>query len=124
MNIIPLGSYIKRICESCSKSTHKLIIYKRLTPKGKIEFSKLFLSDWFSKPSKNDAENAIKKDFNLYSTFDDAKNDVSQWSFCNYNDAGIGFPRDCGPTGWVGSEWNSMTRGGETDFAYYLYTGE
>merc|ERR1712194_162255 len=100
------GSYIKRICESCSKSTHKLIIYKRLTPKGQIEFSKLFLSDWFSKPSS------------------DAENDVSQWSFCNYNDAGIGFPRDCGPTGYVSSEWNSMTRGGETDFAYYLYTGE
>merc|ERR1712176_675099 len=120
---IDKGSYIKRICNSCSTSTHKSIIYKRLTAPGQIDFGKLFLSDWFSKPS-SDAKNAIKKDFNLYSTFDDAKNDVSPWSYCNYNDGGIGFPRDCGPTAYVPSEWNSMTRGGETDFAYYLYTGK
>jgi len=149
------GSYIKRICESCSKRSHQLIIYKRLTtPKGEttetsstttkttttktmtstatttiatvntttIDFSKLFLSDWFKKPSSG-AENVIEIDFDLYSTFDDAKNNLRPWLFCNYDHAGIGFPRDCGPTGASGHEWSSMNpkRGGETDFAYYLY---
>ena len=32
--------------------------------------------------------------------------------YCNYNDNGIGFPRDCGKNGGVGGQWNSKTRGG------------
>ena len=38
--------------------------------------------------------------------------DKNRWQFCNYNDRGIGFPRDCGPTGRINSPWNSYTRGG------------
>eukprot|EP01083_Nonionella_stella_P301077 1031181_1 len=48
--------------------------------------------------------NKMGTDFNLYSTLDDALNDVNAWSFCNYNHdkaliSGTGGSfRDCGPT--------------------------
>ena len=37
---------------------------------------------------------------------------IGRWRFCNYNDSGIGFPRDCGKSGFVAYQWNSLTRGG------------
>merc|ERR1739842_260359 len=57
--------------------------------------------------------NMYLQDFALYSTLDDAINDDNRWTFCNYNDAGIGFPRDCGPSGHVAFQWTSATRGGK-----------
>merc|ERR1712151_632969 len=121
-NNIDQGSYIRRVCKSCSQSSHKDIVYKRLTSKGAIDFRDLFLKNWFSDPD-GEGKNIRGSDFKLFSTFEEAQNDQNAWSFCNYNDSGIGFPRDCGPNGGVGGEWNSMSRGGETDFAFYLYTG-
>jgi hypothetical protein len=44
---------------------------------------------------------------------------VSQ--YCNYNDAGIGFPRDCGPEKFIPGNWNSLTRGGQSNYAYYVW---
>jgi len=120
---IDQGSYIRRVCKSCSQNSHKDIVYKRLTPSGCIDFRDLFLKNWYSDPD-GEGTNIRGTDFKLYSTFEHAQNDQSPWNFCNYNDSGIGFPRDCGPNGAVGSEWNSMSRGGETDFAYYLYTAD
>jgi len=118
---IDAGSYIRRICKSCSRSSHKDIIYKRLTSKGEIDFKDLFLGNWFSEPAGG--KNIRTVDFNLFSSFGNAKNNKNQWQFCDYNDDGIGFPRNCGPTGRATNEWNSMRRGGESDFAFYLYTG-
>jgi len=116
------GSYVRRICKSCSQNSHKDITYKRLTSGGEIDFRDMFLGNWFSDPA-GDGKNIRGTDFNLFSSFEDAKENQSPWNFCNYNDGGIGFPRDCGPNGGVGGEWNSMRRGGETDFAFYLWTG-
>ena len=48
----------------------------------------------------------------LFSSVDDAQNGRNKWKFCNYDDRHIGFPRDCGKTGGVGNQWNSVTRGG------------
>lgn len=121
-NNIDEGSYIRRVCKSCSRDSHKDIIYKRLTPKGSIDYRDLFLKNWFSDPA-GDGKNIRGADFNLFSSFDQAQNNENPWKFCNYNDNNIGFPRDCGPNDNDSSEWNSMTRGGETDFAFYLYTG-
>jgi len=112
---IDTGSIVRRICRSCHRNTHKDIIYKRLTPKGEVDFKDLFLNHWQSN------ENVRTSDFNLFSSMDDAENDTNPWQFCNYNDWGVGFPRDCGPTGPVGGEWVSMRGHGETDFAFYLY---
>merc|ERR1712176_1446454 len=116
-NDIKEGSYVRRVCKSCYRDSHKDIIYKRLTGEGTINFKNLFLANWFSNP-QGDGTNIRGSDFNLFSSMEDALNDANPWTYCNYNDQGIGFPRDCGPTGWIPSEWNSVRRGGQKDFAY------
>jgi len=121
-NSIDAGSYVRRICSSCHRDSHKDIIYKRLSAGGTIDYFDMFLQNWFSDP-EGDGKNIRGSDFNLFSSFEDAQNNNNPWTFCNYNDGGVGFPRDCGPTGHVGNEWNTMRGWGETDFAFYLYTG-
>ena len=73
-----------------------------------MDVKDLFLSNWF------DTDNVIGVDFNLYSTFEDAQMDTNEWKFCNYNDPGIGFPRDCfdcAPESFVAFQWNSIIYG-------------
>jgi len=109
--------YVRRLCVDC-KSSHQDIIYKRLTPLPEyFDVKDLFLANWF------DDDNVLGTDFNLFSTFEDALSDTNPWSFCNYNDSGIGFPRDCGPTRRVNNQWNSLSRGGRTSVSYYVWSG-
>ena len=49
-------------------------------------------------------------DFVLYDNISDAKADVNAWKFCNYDDPGVGFPRDCGVKGYVPYQWNAINR--------------
>ena len=108
--------YVLRKCLSCRQESHKYIIYKRYTAvPPDLDIKDLFLANWFDTNG-----NTFHVDFDLFSTMEDAENGVNKWQFCNFNDREIGFPRDCGPTGRVSGEWNSLTRGGETDFAYYV----
>ena len=104
------GKMIERVCTRCVAS-HRLIVYKRLTDGTGIDFRNLFTSNWFSKP--NGKSNTLNKDFALYSSVADAQAGKNAWTSCNYDDPGIGFPRDCGPTGLVGSQWNSVSKGGQ-----------
>ena len=60
-------------------------------------------------------------DFDLYSSLEDARNDRSPWQFCNGNDIGIGFPRDCGRIGPGSGEWTSFTLGGKNNYRYSVY---
>ncbi|EED87460.1 predicted protein [Thalassiosira pseudonana CCMP1335] len=105
---------IRRFCDSCSSETHRDIYYKRLTPipefgeaEGQVYFLDLFLNNWNSQPA-----NVLNTDFELYSTYEDAIAGTNGWKKCNYNDAGVGFPRDCGPEWNIGSQWNSYIRDG------------
>lgn len=91
---------ISRQCDDCS-GKHKFIVYKRLTNSGNIQFRDLMLGTWRSWPS-----NYLNRDFELYSSMDDAENGINRWTFCNYNDAGVGFPRDCGNAYWQWSATN------------------
>ena len=100
------GQVIERTCPSCA-STHQTIIYKRLTDPGSIDFKDLFLMNWFSSPSGG--SNILNQDFELFSSYEDAVAGQGRWTYCNYDDAGVGFPRDCGPTGAVGSQWNKAS---------------
>jgi len=110
--------YVRRLCHDCAES-HQDIIYKRLTEvPSDMDLQDLFLANWFDK------NNNLGVDFKLYSTFEDAQNDTNEWQFCNYNDPGIGFPRDCGPVSAIGSQWNSLTRGGKNDISYYVWDTE
>ena len=97
---------IWRQCSTCT-NTHKDIFYKRITSWGNINIRNLFLDTWSSKP--NGTSNVLNKDFELYSTYQDALNGNNKWNVCNYNDTGIGFPRDCGPSRWTGGQWKSWS---------------
>jgi len=113
--------YIKRECKYCV-DTHKTIIYKRLTPKpAEMDYEKLFLRDWFSDGLISG--NTFNVDFQLFSNMDDAIWDENPWTFCNFNDPGIGFPRDCGPSGYVASQWTSQYRypSLQVDVAFYVF---
>jgi hypothetical protein len=108
---------IRRFCDSCSYESHRDIYYKRLTPipdagseDGRVFFLDLFLNNWFSTPA-----NLLGTDFELYSSYEDALAGTNKWKICNYNDPGIGFPRDCSDTtSKKYYQWNSYIRGGGT----------
>ena len=102
------GGLVERTCPGCG-SDHQTMVYKRTSalPAGK-DWYQLFMEDWFS------SQNNINTDFKLYSSVSDAETDTNAWQYCNYDDPGIGFPRDCGKTGGVGGQWNSLTRGGKS----------
>jgi len=112
---------IKRVCPSCD-GTHATIYYRRLTDiPDDLDILDLVMNNWFDTYA-----NTFNEDFALYSTYEDAvlDNEVNRWTFCNFNDAGIGFPRDCGPTGHKSNQWNSYYRGGgkASDHAFYVLT--
>ena len=106
---------IRRFCDSCTSDIHRDIYYKRITPipefgegEGQVYFLDLFMNNWFSTPA-----NELHIDFELYSTYEDALAGSNPWQYCNYNDPGIGFPRDCNKDSWgYGNQWNSYVRSG------------
>lgn len=101
---LSVGDMLERTCPSCG-AQHQTIVYKRLTDPGTIDFRKLMLQDWFNSPPGG--SNVLNTDFALFSSRDDAAADTNPWAFCNYNDGGVGFPRDCGVSSFVGGQWNS-----------------
>mmetsp|Transcript_7616 Transcript_7616/g.10840 ORF Transcript_7616/g.10840 Transcript_7616/m.10840 type:complete len:538 (+) Transcript_7616:174-1787(+) len=116
---------IRRLCDTCVDS-HVDIYYKRFTPIPQtINFLQLLMNQW----SKDN--NVMGVDFNLYSTYEEAVaghptrdgvKDPNAWTYCNYSsNDNIGFPRDCGPHGWVSCNWNSYRRDGcyATTNAFY-----
>eukprot|EP00541_Cyclophora_tenuis_P003067 CAMPEP_0116564714 /NCGR_PEP_ID=MMETSP0397-20121206/13478_1 /TAXON_ID=216820 /ORGANISM="Cyclophora tenuis, Strain ECT3854" /LENGTH=486 /DNA_ID=CAMNT_0004091371 /DNA_START=1 /DNA_END=1461 /DNA_ORIENTATION=- len=112
---------IYRKCSSCAES-HQHIYYVRLTdlpsPTDQ-DFLDLFLNNWFDEPN-----NLLGTDFLLYSTYADALAGTNPWTFCNYDDPTVGFPRDCGPDGRVNCQWNSHVRDpgcGNRDLSAYSH---
>ena len=55
------------------------------------------------------ASNVLGSDFKLYSTLEDTLADTNPWTYCNYDFAGLGFPRDCGPLVYTDMNWNSLS---------------
>jgi len=101
------NSIIWRKCLWCSDS-HKEIYYKRITelpPAEELDFLDLLMNNWYDAPG-----NKLGVDFKLFSAYNDALEGTGNWTFCNYNDEAVGFPRDCGPTGQVSYNWNSYVK--------------
>ena len=97
---------VRRVCPTCSDS-HKDTYYRRLTAMpDDFDLLDTLMNNWF------DTDNNHNVDFAIYSSYLDAFSDVNRWQFCNFNDPGIGFPRDCGPVKRVNNNWNSYYRGG------------
>jgi hypothetical protein len=85
-------------------------VYKRLTPLPKHKsFADLVLATWAQE------NNQLGTDFELYSSVVDARKGVNKWSFCNYDDNGVGFPRDCGVSGQTSFQWNTLAAAKEVN---------
>merc|ERR1719409_948350 len=65
-------------------------VYKRKTCWKDLDAYDLFLSTW----SVRDG-NVFHEDFDIFSSYEDAVADLNPWQFCNGDDKGVGFPRDC-----------------------------
>ena len=118
---LPLPFYLKASIPRASSGDHREIIYKRYTPLNGLTLSQTLTTNWFSSGRVNN--NVFNRDFSLFSNMNDARADRNKWRFCNFNDPGVGFPRDCGknrPTGW---QWISTTRRGNVNnfpFKFYI----
>ena len=94
---------VRRICRQCWE-THRDIYYKRITPvPTTLDFYDNLLNNWLS------VDNTLNVDFELYSSYEDALASQNKWTFCNYDHEGVGFPRDCGPEGYIPSNWASFS---------------
>jgi len=111
--LFSMSNIFRRECNGCV-GPYTDIYYKRLTPiPSTLSIYSLF-NEWRS------TNNIINVDFKLYSSLSDLLNDRNSWVTCNYDDPGIGFPRDCGVTTStiIGGQWNSLTRGGQANVRY------
>jgi len=96
-------------------------VYKRTNLEDHVSAYNLFTHTWAEHPS-----NALNSDFELYDNEQDMRNGAGKWTFCNYDDPDVGFPRDCGKNGNVGGTWFSMPGGRFTmgnSAKFELYTG-
>jgi hypothetical protein len=113
---------VRRLCLTCSETSHKDVYYRRVTPiPSGLEFVSLFKENWFSCPG-----NELNVDFHLYSTYQDALNDENRWNYCNYNQAGVGFPRECGPSGKVANQWNNFKEASPSGshYGFFMEVGD
>jgi len=65
-------------------------VYKRRTAWGSVDQYELFVNHWSIKDG-----NKFHKDFDIFNSFEDALADKDPWQYCNGDDYGVGFPRDC-----------------------------
>lgn len=114
--------YLIRVGYQGYNRQHNYIIYKRKTSSNNVDMYSLLHTDWFNE--RKGVKNKFHVDFDLYSTMDDAINNKGAWKFCNFNDPGVGFPRDCGINKPVGNQWQSKDRGNKKTWAWYLYKAE
>mmetsp|Transcript_32535 Transcript_32535/g.69289 ORF Transcript_32535/g.69289 Transcript_32535/m.69289 type:complete len:537 (+) Transcript_32535:256-1866(+) len=115
----PRYCMVRRTCQSCDSLPHRDIYYQRLSPLPSPEtfnLLKMFTDEWVKKMPGTDGavvNDMNAGDFKLYSSYDDALAGDNAWTYCDYgNWDNLGFPRDCGPTGYVGNNWNSYKRSG------------
>jgi hypothetical protein len=67
--------------------------YRRLTSFQTFDPYPYMVETWSS------LNNLLGTDFNIFDTYTDALAGTNAWKFCDYDDSGIGFPRNCGPDG-------------------------
>jgi len=109
------SNIFRRECVDCD-SAYKDMYYYRTTPIPE-DFSiyKMMKETWGSK------NNELNKDFLLFNKYQDLIKTKNKWLFCNYDDPGLAFPRDCGITGMgVPWQWNSPYYGGQENYRYSI----
>jgi hypothetical protein len=83
-------------------------VYKRRTAWGKLDQYELFVNTWSVK-----GENQFHKDFDLFSSYEDALADKNAWKWCNGDDKGVGFPRDCAASRKTNWRWFAFPKNTE-----------
>jgi len=106
---------IRRECQDC-EDTHKKIYMRRKTLKDTWDAYSGIVVRW--------DEQGIHKDFDLYSTLQDALDDRNAWARCDgvpTEDAG--FPGSCGPReAPTEPQWTSLSPGhGRQNYKYAVY---
>ena len=102
-NISPYNNaIIMRLCNDCHDD-YKILYYVRKTPIPASMDLKIYLSSYW-----RDLNNVLHNDFEIYNDFNDLIFDTNKWNHCNYNDVGVGFPRDCGRNGLKTCQWNAF----------------
>ena len=103
---------IRRQCRDTGNyaclSSHQDIYYKRLQNKDQFDAYENMKETWSSN------NNTLGIDFNLYSSLSDALSDTNAWSYCNYDDIGVGAFGDCGPSGVANNQWTADAFDNET----------
>ena len=119
INNLPIPWYIVRVGYSGYYAEYNIMVYKRLTQSKGVDVWSLFHENWFD--NSRGVRNAFNSDFELYNTLQDAISGVGRWRSCNFNDPGIGFPRDCGVNGLRPWQWQSKRKGNKTTWKIYVY---
>jgi hypothetical protein len=91
-NACPVVRYFR------DQKTYSIYVRKTAVPANFDAYS-IFTYKWANASNRN------KFDFNLYSNINDTLRKKNAWTYCNYNDPDVGFPRDCGPRGYVAYRW-------------------
>jgi len=84
-------------------------VYVRRAGRAEVDAFSLFTYLWAS------SNNVLGTDFDIYSSEADARSGTGAWTFCNYDDPDVGYPRDCGASGAVGNQWFTMPSAGQHD---------
>ena len=115
-----------RECRECDPQ-HQTVYYRRLTPlmshaSRHMNVSTANFSTYHLMHSTWKSEGNVRgEDFNLYSTYADAVANKNPWLFCNFDEPGIGFPRDCAPKRQASNQWQStIYKYGQKDWAWFL----
>ena len=93
---------VRRQCADCRGSQHNDKFFKRKTNPRDFNYWQYLMVTWST------SNNQFHRDFDIYNSLDEALNERNPWAYCNANDPGVGFPRDCGPTGYVPHIWNAL----------------
>jgi len=108
---------VTRVCPKCADS-HKQIFYRRETAVGTTDILDKILNKW-----DNGSGNKFREDYNLYSTYDDAKSKTNAWEYCNAGSS-KGFPYECGPTGKVRNQSSRFNNNsGQSNVAFFMEKG-
>jgi len=108
---------VRRICPKCADS-HRDIYYRRETSIGNTNILNKILNRW-----DNGSGNRFEEDYNLYSTYEDAKAKKNAWKFCNASTS-RGFPNECGPTSKVSGQSSRFNNNsGQSNVVFLLEKG-
>jgi hypothetical protein len=85
-------------------------VYKRKTCWGDVDMYDLFLNTWSVR-----GENIFQQDFDIFDSYEDALADQNAWNWCNGDDRGVGFPRDCASQKKTNFRWFAFPKNSVPD---------